>query len=283
MFTFLTQPYPREQRNPRRWLLTSAGTGVFVAIFLLVFQPFGAAQWDDPIKPYVLGGFGVVTFVCLGVTGLIFPAAFKSWFAESTWTVGKEILWSSSNVGFIALGNMVYSGWVFGGVYGNLLPWLGITAAIGVIPMTVITLVNYMRLLRKYNITELTVGKHKTEAMALPLPKVLTFTAENEKDVLTLALNDLLFIESADNYSEVVFLQDEKIKKTLLRGSLSRFEEQAHQSDVVRCHRSYVVNLGQVESVTGNAQGYKLQLKNCPSPIPVARRYGDLVAAYFKK
>lgn len=283
MFTFLTQPYPREQRNARRWLLTSALTGAFVAIFLLVFQPFGVAQWDDPAKPYVLGGFGVVTFVCLGMTGLIFPAAFKSWFAESTWTVGREILWSSTNVCFIALGNMVYSGWMFGGVYGNLLPWLGITAAIGVIPMTVITLVNYMRLLRKYTTTDLYVEKQEPEATALLLPEVLTFTAENEKDVLTLAMNDLLFIESADNYSEVVFLQNEKIKKMLLRGSLSRFEEQAHHPDVVRCHRSHVVNLGQVESISGNAQGYKLQLKNCQTPIPVARRYGDLVAAYFKK
>lgn len=283
MLQFLAQPYPREQRTPRRWLLTAAGTGFFVAIFLLVFQPFGAAQWDDPAKPYVLGGFGVVTFVCLAVTGLLFPAAFKSWFAERTWTVGKEILWSSSNVGFIALGNMVYSGWMFGGMYGNLLPWLGITAAIGVIPMTVITLVNYTRLLRKYTTTDLYVEKHEPEAMALPLPEVLIFTAENEKDVVTLALKDLLFIESADNYSEIVFLQNEKMKKTLLRGSLSRFEEQAHHPDVVRCHRSYVVNLRQVESISGNAQGYKLQLKKYPSSIPVARRYGDLVAGYFKK
>ena len=78
-------------------------------------------------------------------------------------------------------------------------------------------------------------------------------------------------------------MQNEKLKKTLLRGSLSRFEEQAHHPDVVRCHRSFVVNLRQVASVSGNAQGYKLQLQNYPSPIPVARRYGDLVAGYFKK
>ena len=283
MFTFLSQPYPREPRNLRQWLLTSAGTGAFVTIFLLVFQPFGAAQWDDPMKPYVLSGFGVVTFVCLSFFGLIFPAAFKSWFAERTWTVGKEILWSSTNIGFIALGNMLYSGWMFGGGYGNLVLWLGITAAIGVIPMTVMTLVNYTRLLRKYATADLRVGRHEPETTAFPLPETITFTAENEKDALTVAVADLLFIESADNYSEIVFLQNEKTKKALLRGSLSRFEEQAHYPDVVRCHRSYVVNLQQVEGISGNAQGYKLQLKNYPLPIPVARRYGDLVAGYFKK
>lgn len=283
MFTFLTQPYPREPRNLRQWVLTCVGTGLFVALFLIVFQPFGASEYDDPRKPLQLGGFGVITFVCLSISGLLFPVAFKSWFAERTWTVGKEILWSSIIIVTIAFGNMLYSGWVFGGGYGDLLPWLGVTAAIGVIPMTVITLVNYLRLLRKYTTTDLYVEKPEPEATPEPPARPITFTAENGKDSLTLALDDLLFVESADNYSEVVFLQSEKTKKTLLRGSLSRFEEQAHHPDVVRCHRSYVVNLGQVESVSGNAQGYKLQLKNYPSLIPVARRYGDLVAAYFKK
>ncbi len=283
MFRFLTQPYPRSDTNVRRWLLTAAGAGLFVAFFLIVFQPFGASGYDDPRKPLQLGGFGVVTFVCLGLTGLIIPAAFKSWFAERIWTVGKEILWNIVIIIPIAFGNMLYSHWVFGGGFGNILPWLGITAAIGIIPSTVITLINYTRLLRKYAANDLWVGHHQPEATPLPLPETITFTAENEKDALTLAVDDLLFIESADNYSEIVFLQNEKTKKTLLRGSLSRFEEQAHHPDVVRCHRSYVVNLGQVENISGNAQGYRLQLKNWASPIPVARRYGDFVAGYFKK
>ena len=283
MFKFLAQPYPRSGRSTRRWLLTSAGAGLFVAFFLIVFQPFGASQYDDPRKPLQLGGFGAVTFVCLGLTDLILPAAFKSWFAEQTWTVWKEILWNVVIIVPIAFGNMLYSNWIFGGGYGNILPWLGVTAAVGIIPSTVITLINYTRLLRKYATVDLRVGKHELETKTLPLPETITFTAENEKDAVALRVNDLLFIESADNYSEIVFLQNEKTKKTLLRGSLSRFEEQAHHPDVVRCHRSYVVNLQQVEGISGNAQGYKLQLKNYPLPIPVARRYGDLVAGYFKK
>ena len=283
MLRFLTQPYPRDAVDVRRWLLTSAGAGLFVGFFLIVFQPFGATEYHDPRKFLQLGGFGVVTFVCLGSVGLIIRTVFRSWFAERSWTVGKEIFWNVVVIVPIAFGNMVYSDWLFGGGYGNILFWLGITAAVGVIPSTVITLLNYTRLLRKYATNDLRIGKQDMESRILPQPDVITFTAENDKDTLTLAVNDLLFIESADNYSEIVFLQNEKIKKALLRGSLSRFEEQAHHPDIVRCHRSYVVNLQQVESISGNAQGYKLQLKNWPAPIPVARRYGDLVAGYFKK
>lgn len=283
MFSFLAQPFPRSERSSRRWLLTSVGAGLFVALFLLIFQPFGSASWDDPRKPYILAGYGLVTFGCLVLMGSLFPFFFKRFFDEKNWTVGREILWNVIIIVFIAFGNLAYSVWTMGEDFGNPFIWLGITAAVGVIPASVITLLSYTRLLRKYATTDLHVGKHEPETTASPLPETITFTAENEKDALTLAVDDLLFIESADNYSEIVFLQNEKTKKTLLRGSLSRFEEQAHHPDIVRCHRSYVVNLGQIESISGNAQGYWLQLKNWASPIPVARRYGDLVAGYFKK
>ena len=166
MFQFLAQPYPRSERNARHWLLTAAGAGLFVAFFLIVFQPFGASEYDDPRKPMQLGGFGIVTFVCLGLAGLILPAAFTSWFAERTWTVGREILWNIFVIIFIALGNMIYSGWIFGGGYGNVLPWLGVTAAVGIIPTTVITLSTYNRLLRKYAIADLRVEKHEPENQA---------------------------------------------------------------------------------------------------------------------
>ena len=279
MFRFLTQPYPRDERNLRRWLLTSAGVGLFVALFLIVFQPFGSNEWDDPRKPLFLAGYGLVTFGCMAAMGTLFPFLFRKAFDEQNWTVGKDILWTLVVIVSIAFGNLIYGEKVVGIGSNSLLTWVGITAAVGIIPATVLTLLSYNRLLRRHATGNLTVKAHAQE----PRPaEVLTFVAENEKDSLIVAVDELLFIESADNYSEVVFLQNEKVKKTLLRGSLSRFEEQAHHPDIVRCHRSYMVNLQQVDSISGNAQGYKLQLKNYPTPVPVARRYGDLVAGYFK-
>lgn len=280
MFRFLAQPYPHDKHNTRRWLITSAGAGLFVALFLVVFQPFGSTEWDDPRKPLFLAGYGLVTFGCMAVVGIVLPALFKKVFDERNWTVGKDIAWTLLLIVSIAFGNLLYSEYVLGTGSGGLLFWIAITAAVGVIPATVITLLNYTRLLRKYAGSDLAVKKPLSEPH---LAETLTFLAENEKDELSLAVSDLLFIESADNYSEIVFLQNKETKKTLLRGSLSRFEEQAHHPEVVRCHRSFVVNLQRVESISGNAQGYKLQLTNWTSPVPVARRYGDLVAGYFKK
>ena len=71
--------------------------------------------------------------------------------------------------------------------------------------------------------------------------------------------------------------------KLLLRSSLSRLEAQIiDRSNIVRCHRSYVVNLDRVERVTGNAQGYKLHLFGGQFQVPVARRYNDSLIGQLK-
>ncbi len=280
MINYFRQPYPRAQPTLRGSLLTAAGAGAFVSIFLIVFQPFGSANWNHPHKLLLLAGFGAVTFVALLLISFIGPRVFRSWYSEKNWTVGKEIFHNVVVILVITVGNILYTESISIGSIGPaaILAWIGITLAVGIIPATVITLLNYTRLLRQYATTGF-----RIEATGASGSDQLTLMAENEKDSLTLTTQSLLYIESADNYAEVVYWENEKKEKKLLRSSLSRIEEQIHAADIVRCHRSYIVNLHQVESINGNAQGYKLHLKNEVTTIPVARRYGDRVKAFFQK
>lgn len=145
----------------------------------------------------------------------------------------------------------------------------------------------------------------------------LTLLADNGKDTLSFRSDGLLFIESSDNYCTVVYLKSnstgsEQAIKPLLRSSLSRLETQItgrstlEQPDVekshpkpasagtpewnrperyphiIRCHRSYIVNLDRVERVTGNAQGYKLHLLGGQFEVPVARRFNDTIIRQLK-
>ena len=45
-----------------------------------------------------------------------------------------------------------------------------------------------------------------------------------------------------------------------------------HQ-EIIRCHKSYIVNLCNVEKLLGNAQGYKLVMSNMDKQIPVSRNF----------
>ncbi len=71
-----------------------------------------------------------------------------------------------------------------------------------------------------------------------------------------------------------------------MRASLSRLAGQAAEqgAQLVRVHRSYLVNLQRVARVSGNAQGYRLHL-SAPDvePVPVGRTYSEAVLATLQR
>jgi DNA-binding LytR/AlgR family response regulator len=54
-------------------------------------------------------------------------------------------------------------------------------------------------------------------------------------------------------------------------------EQLAAHPAFFRCHRMYLVNLQRVISVSGNAQGLKLQLDGLEEAIPVSRNLTETV------
>jgi DNA-binding LytR/AlgR family response regulator len=168
---------------------------------------------------------------------------------------------------------------------GSFLGMLLALIVIGVFPATFGVMLNYIVQLKKYN-QPIIVHHHHTPEITLAEQvsenKVqnsafLKLIAENEKDSIELSPDSLYFIESSDNYSTVYFEKQGKLQKELLRSSLTRLESQISSENIVRCHRSFIVNLDKVEKVTGNAQGYKLHLKAPELLVPVARKYSEIV------
>jgi len=98
---------------------------------------------------------------------------------------------------------------------------------------------------------------------------------KNENQVVLIAdknyeLDDLLFLEAMQNY---VLIHSISSNKKTVRSTLSNLENELADFNLVRCHRSYLVNVNAIESVSGNAQGLKLHLKNSSEIVPVSRKY----------
>ena len=95
----------------------------------------------------------------------------------------------------------------------------------------------------------------------------------NEKP-LEIPISDLRFAEAMQNYVSVSYLSAESLQKEVVRNTLSKLENEWEQTPMVRCHRSYLVNLDAVAEVNGNAQGWKLRLEGVPDfEVPVSRSY----------
>ena len=288
MWQLLNQPYPCEDPVRRRWA-KAFWIGVFVGLFLLVFQPFGLNIWVTPNKTVKILGFGLISFLVTAGLSLLLPVFLPKLFTNERWTVGREILWITAHITLIGLVNYFYINWLIANpIYAiQLFGMIVVTFLIGIFPSAGSVLVNYILRLKKYQqaAREIPVREHHAESPGKESaqPVLITLTAENEKDTLSFPPADLLCIESSDNYSTVAYLKNNQPVKTLLRSSLSRLETQlAGNAVLVRCHRSYIINLENVEKVTGNAQGYKLHLHDGSFQIPVARKYNDTLVAQLK-
>ncbi len=108
----------------------------------------------------------------------------------------------------------------------------------------------------------------------------------DEKSVLKFSIkkDSLLYLESSENYVSIFYLNKGKISKYLLRDTLKKMEEKFSGTEIVRCHRSYMVNFEKVKVIKKDKDGLKLELDN-PSvtDIPVSKTYVDNVMQTFSK
>jgi LytTr DNA-binding domain len=289
LFKFLKQPYPLVS-NIKSNLIHNACIGVFIAFFLIVFQPFDSDRWEDPYKLWKLGGYGVVAFLMPTLFLLISYSLNKKDVMEEDWVVWKEIVRNFIIIFLVVLGNMVYAN-LFGMGDFSLESFLGfctVVSLLGVFPIVAGILIRHNRYLEMNQKEAQILGEnimHQQDESKKEQAsnQEIKLTSENEKDAISLIVNDLLYIESADNYSTIVFVKQEKIQKELLRGSLKRFEQQLEQfPQIQRCHRSYILNLNLVLNISGNAQGYRVTLPNLNDTIPVSRNYGAEILTKLK-
>ena len=109
----------------------------------------------------------------------------------------------------------------------------------------------------------------------------------DEKGVLRISLktNDLLYLRAMDNYVSIKYLHNNQTKTTLIRNTLKNFEKEFGNTFLLRCHRSYMVNVNKVIMVKKEGNNLKLQIE-CPKEnenIPVSRGYAPTVMHFFER
>jgi hypothetical protein len=279
VFNLLQQPYPFGGSHTKKASLT-LGISLFVFIFLFAFAPFGLAKYQLSYRIFVSFGFGVVCAAAMAVNFYGMMPFLRRHFDEEKWTISLQILWVGGILLTIGLFNSIYSGFIGLTTFsaGQFLIFILYVLLIGVFPTAGVVVFDYWRLYRKHaaNAEKL---KKKLQALPSGAKKVLVLKSDNQKEQLRLNPEKLLYLSSADNYVEVTYLVKSGIKKELLRGSLKSFEKQLIHSSVIRCHRSFMVNLLRVAGISGNTRGYKLKLQKGDHTIPVSRSYADDVVS----
>ena len=285
MFIFLKKKYPISL-DFKRGIRDAFIVSLFVFVFLLIFQPFGLSTTRPDLRIYLILGYTCVCFIIISGNCFI-PVLFKKIFFEENWTVYKHILWRIWMIFTIAAGNYLFA-CIFNRIYdffrldlNTFLLFILVTFLIAIIPMSLYSLYDYNRLLKKHLNTANDISLRLSSSALFSIEKtklikdfyVILFS-ENKNEEFNIDFNRLLYISSEDNYVGIVYEDDNRLKKHLLRNSLKNIESQiTNHPFLVRCHRAHIVNTSKIIKASGNAQGLILNLEGTDYKIPVSRSY----------
>ena len=277
MKSILTRPYPRRWDVDSLLILKVNGViSLFVTCFLYLFKPalIIGVKVDFTFLESIT--YGTISFLVPTLILKFLPILFPKFCIEENWNVGKEFILNFSIIFFIAFFIIFYGTTVLGFHFklSTAFRVLWLSLLIGVVPVFGVILFNQNRLLKNYlsSSEEINVVLENTDKGAITVNTYLNIIGEGKNETFKLDVSQFLYASSKANYSEVFYINNDKVVRKLIRISLSNLLNQlSNFPNVKKVHRSYIVNLLTVVNVSGNAQGYKLHFNLLNETIPVSR------------
>ena len=257
----------------------------FVIVALAVFKPFGLDSWHWQAYVHLAAIWLIGISICM-VTDIILKYIVKmprSYEKGAEYIIRRNLCFQLINTPLVALGICLYRHFVLSDrVEGNLFSVVNFLETLVIIAFCSFAIGLYWRFKfrNKYLTMELEEIRKLNEQLKkhpqVSLPKkgvegeVVLSGTTNES--VTLHLSHLLYIEAVGNYVKVCHLNNEQIRTDMLRATMKQMEEalQGHPM-IVRCHRAFLVNLGQVEQIISHSGSTQLLIKHCHEPLPVSR------------
>jgi len=112
---------------------------------------------------------------------------------------------------------------------------------------------------------------------------VITLHSQYGKEKLVVNVEDLLFIQAADNYVDVYYQNGTTIKHQLLRNSLSAIVNELNHPLLIRSHRSYLVNLHHIKPKRPLRKELRIESGGTSYAIPVSRTYREEIARALER
>ena len=282
-------PYMKQGRIET--ITTRIISTTFMVVALAVFKPFGLDAWQW--QAYVhLVALGVIGFSICMITDIILkyvikmPRSFKK---GAEYIIRRNLWFQFINTPLVALGICLYRHFVLSDrIEGNQLSLVNFLEILAIIAFCSFAIGLYWRF--KYRSKYLAMELEETRLLNEELKKMqeerveeLTLTGTTNESV-TLQISHLLFIEAVGNYVKVSHLRDDQVHTDMLRATMKQMEETLQGYPmIVRCHRAFLVNLGQVEQIVSHSGSTQLLIKHCHESLPVSRSNMSQVRAAIKR
>ena len=253
-----------------------------VYLFLIVNNETIPFQY---ILPAYLG-FGTILYITFIVSFYYIPKYIIKVLYDDL-SVKKYLFWLSTTLFFGYFFSYIYHSFI----YNNTLSTNGFLAFVLkfvslVFPLTlIILLLDYISSLKNkiYDIEGInnSITKHNkenNEMESMPFEEPYNFQSDNKSENLTILPNKILYVNGADNYVDIHFLNEKKeYEHRLIRSKIKTIETDKSNIFLTKTHRSYLCNLNLVIKVSKNSGNYYLHFDTIENKVPISAMFVEEV------
>jgi len=263
-------PYYITRKNT---VIQVAFATVFAFAFIILYKPFGAGDWYDVSwwKFSLASGVLVVSGMLVVLVSRLFMFALKRFRPIS---ILYYALMIAGEIIFMAILYALLERWVM-----RDMRHFPIIVYFAVQNTALILLIPYLISVLFFEWQEKKMSLEKLIKQISRKAYFISFKDEKGTLRLTLKTNDLIFLEAYDNYVVIHYESDEKMKTYLIRNTLKHFEKDLAEFPLLRCHRSFMVNMNHVKMMKQEKGIVQLILDNREqNTIPVSKTYSENVS-----
>jgi DNA-binding LytR/AlgR family response regulator len=281
MMPDIQKPIPEylvEKRNITRLILF---TSLFALVFINIYSPFGANKWYDvsDLEFLFYSSLVILTGVLVVVISRI--VMYRVCLKKRI-NILQYLVWILTEIMLMALFYSLFEKFILKDtrLFEDIFKLSARNTA--------------LILLLPYSVLWLYFSWHDKNEKIKKLADIQVFSDNprdlipfyDDKSVLKFSVKkeNLMYIESTENYVNIFYLNKGKISKYMLRDTMKRMEEMFSGTEIIRCHRSYMVNFEKVKVIRKDRDGFKLELDDQSlMDIPVSKTYVDDVMRTFSK
>lgn len=282
----MTKKIPRfltEKTNTVKFLLFVT---FFALTFIIIYKPFGSNKWLTLIgrEAYMIymSLLVLIGFFILTISRLFMYVINK----KHRLTYLYYILWIITEVIIIAISCTIVA-WSIKEkqthFYEILVRTFFYTISILLIPYTLSWL--YFSMKENEKVIKQITHDESIKDELVASKDLINFKDEKGNLRLSVKLDHLYYIESANNYIYIYYENNKKeLSKSTLRSSLKIIEENFPDSGLVRCHRSFIINFKKVKVLRKEKDGLFIELDSEGiADIPVSKTYVEEMIKLFSK
>jgi hypothetical protein len=271
-------PYLYEKRNIVKLVIFTA---LFALVFINIYSPFGVEKWYSvtDLELFFYSSLVILTGVLIVVISRIIMYFFCRKQLISLW---QYLVWIFFEIMLMALFYAIFEKFILKDAreFTELVKTSARnTSLVLLLPYSVMWLYFSWRD-KKDQIERLADMQSVNENSRDMVPFY------DEKNILKFSVKkeNLLYLESTENYVSICYLNKGKVSKYLLRSTMKRMEEAFSGTEIIRTHRSYMVNFDKVKVIRKDRDGLSLGLDNpALMDIPVSKTFTEKVLSTFSK